>query len=378
MSNTTTNVMHKILAKGLLALREQAIFPRMVNGDYSAVAAEKGDTIDVPLSASQTAYDVAPSTYLSATDKAPSKVQIQLNNWKGTNFYLTDKEMVEIDRNEHFLPLQMSESVRALANAMNTTLHDEYKGVYGFAGTAGTTPFASTVNGATDSRKVLNQQLAPRSERRAILDYSAEANALALSPFSDAEKIMSADVKMEGEIGRKYGIDWAADDGVQTHTKGTVASVGVASTTAANSSTLGVTGTGALGTMTLGDVFSIAGNSTTYVCKATATITSAGVDVTIDPPLAAIASANAVITIKPTHTVNMVFHRDAFAFANRPLMASTADLSLGSQMVSMTDPQTGITMRLEVKRQNKRVVWELDILWGAKLVRPALAMRLAG
>ena len=197
-------------------------------------------------------------------------------------------------------------------------------------------------------------------------------------PFADAEKTLSSEVKIEGEIGRKYGIDWAADDGVQTHTKGTVASVAVASTTAANSSTLGVAGKGALGTITIGDVFTIAGNSQTYVAKATATITSAGVAVTIDPPLAAIASANAVISVKATHTVNLVFHRDAFAFANRPLMASTADLALGSQMVSMTDPQTGITMRLEVSRQNKRVIWELDVLWGSKLVRPAGAMRLAG
>jgi len=378
MANTTSAVMHKILAKGLLALREQAIFPRLVNGDYSTQAAEKGDTIDVPLSASQTAYNVSPSTYLSATDKAPSKVQIQLNNWKGTNFYLTDKEMVELDRNEHFIPLQMSEAVRALANSMNTSLHDQYTGVYGFAGTAGTTPFASTVAGATDSRKILNQQLAPRENRRAILDFSAEANALALSPFSDAEKVMSSEVKIEGEIGRKYGIDWAADDGVQTHTAGTVASITVGSTTAANSSTVMVKGAGALGTLVVGDVFSIAGNSQTYAVQATSTITSAGVDITINPPLAAIASSTAVITKKGDHTVNLVFHRDAFAFANRPLMASTADMALGSQMVSMTDPQTGITMRLEVKRQNKRVVWELDVLWGAKLVRPALAMRLAG
>lgn len=378
MANSLSTIKHKILAKGLLALREQAIFPRLVNGDYSAEAAEKGDTIDVPLTASQAAYDVTPSTFLSATDHTPSKVQIQLNNWKGSNFYLTDKEMAEVDKNEHFIPMQMSEAVRALANAMNTTLHNEYTGVYGWAGTAGTTPFASTVNGATDSRKILNEQLAPRSDRRAILDYSAEANALALSPFSDAEKIMSAEVKMEGEIGRKFGIDWAADDGVQTHTAGTVASVSISSTTAANSSTVGIKGDGALGTLVVGDIFSIAGNSQTYVVQATSTITSAGVDITINPPLAAIASSAAVVTKKASHTVNLVFHRDAFAFANRPLMASTADMSLGSEMVSMTDPQTGITMRLEIKRQNKRVVWELDVLWGAKLVRPALAMRLAG
>ena len=42
------------------------------------------------------------------------------------------------------------------------------------------------------------------------------------------------------------------------------------------------------------------------------------------------------------------------------------------------DPQTGITLRLEVSRQYKQVVWEFDLLWGSKLIRPELATRIAG
>ncbi|WP_159104325.1 P22 phage major capsid protein family protein [Sneathiella glossodoripedis] len=73
-----------------------------------------------------------------------------------------------------------------------------------------------------------------------------------------------------------------------------------------------------------------------------------------------------------------MFNRDAFAFANRPLAQSGAGAGLGSQIMSMTDPQTGLSLRLEVSRQYKQVIWEFDILWGVKLVRPELAVRLAG
>ena len=143
MSNTLDNIMPKILARGLLALREQAVMPRLVNGDYSAEARQKGDTIDVPIPTSQTVTDVTPAnTPPAPSDNTPKKVQVVLDQWKKTNFHLSDKDLVEVDRNAHFLPMQVSEAVRALANTVNENLLANYTKVYGYTGTAGTTPFA--------------------------------------------------------------------------------------------------------------------------------------------------------------------------------------------------------------------------------------------
>lgn len=379
MANSLDNIMHKILARGLLALREQAYMPRLVNGDYSREAAMKGATIDVPVPSGKTATDVVPGpTYASAANSTPNVVQIQLNNWKKSNFYLSDKDQLEIDRNEHFIPMEMSEALRALANAVNADIFEEYKGVYGFTGTGGTTPFASTVNAATNARKVLHSQLAPRDNRRGVLDFDAEANALALAPFADAEKVGSNGVKIEGEIGRKYGIDWYADDAVPTHTAGAGASaVTIGSAVAAGASSIDLTG-GNNVTLNKGDIFTIAGDTQTYVLNASVAVVSTGnVAASISPNLKADASSE-VVTLKGDHVVNLAFHRDAFAFANRPLAQSTQDMQLGSKIAMMTDPQTGISLRLEVSRQYKQVTWELDILWGAKLVRAELATRIAG
>ena len=210
---------------------------------------------------------------------------------------------------------------------------------------------------------------------------------MSLLAFDDAEKTMSTHVKIEGEIGRKYGIDWVADDAVPTHTAGTIytaaagAGVAVGSTTAVGASALKMaavsTGTG---NTAVGDIFTIAGDSQTYVVQAivSAISSAAPKDVSIDPPLKVIASADSAITFVNTHVVNMVFHRDAIAFANRPLVNSTTDMALGSRIMSMSDPVTGITLRLELSRQYKQVVWEFDILWGSNLVRGELATRVAG
>lgn len=384
MANDLSAVMPKILARGLMALREQAIMPRLVNSDYSADATKKGDTIDVPLPSAIAATDVTPSHLPPAMDDtAVNAVQISLDNWKKAGFHLTDREIMEIDADEGFVPMQMSEAIRALANAVNASVHAEYIGIYGLIGTPATTPFSGDVSAATLGRKLLNKQLAPRENRRGVLDFDAETNALNQPQFSDAEKTGSSTVKIEGEIGRKFGIDWYADDGIPTHTAGTASDDGsyaISTAASANAGAASVSLRTDTGTPTIlkGDVLSFAGHGQTYVATADAALDTGGVAVPLSPPLRAYVSNAANVSVEKSHVVNMLFHRDAFALAMRPLAAGLADLSLGNQILSMTDAKTGLSLRLEISRQYKQTVWEFDVLWGTRLVRPELAVRLAG
>ena len=101
---------------------------------------------------------------------------------------------------------------------------------------------------------------------------------------------------------------------------------------------------------------------------------------TISPALKADATDTAAITflddvVDSTGRVGLAFHRDAFALATRPLMASSTDLAMGSNIMSMTDPVSGLSLRLEVQRQYKQTTWEFDILYGVKCVRPEYACK---
>ncbi len=378
--NDLNAILDKILARALMVLREVAIMPRMVNADYSNEAVEQGDTIDVPISTAVPAIAVVPSNVPPVPGNTTTKkVQILLDQWfQNTPIHLTDKQLNEIDRRRHFLPMQLMEAIRGIANQVNLSIHNEYTGVYGYVGTAGTTPFGSDVTPATNARKTLNDQLSPKGMRRGVIDSSAEANALALAPFADAEKTQSTEVKMEGELGRKYGIDWASDDAVVTHTSGTfdanytVDDAGAALLLGDKAVVVQV-GTG---TFVVGDIITFAGDTQTYVI--TAAFAGGAGTIAIEPGLQIVPPDNAVITGKASHVVNLVFHKDAFAYANRPLVSNTIDMALGSQISSMSDPVTGIVLRLEVSRQHKQSVWEFDHLWGKKLVRAELATRIAG
>lgn len=389
MANTLTSLMPKILARGLQTLREQAVMPRIVNGSYSSEAAMFGSTIDVPVPTARAASDVTPSNTAPApANTTPGLVQIALDKWKKADFFLTDKDMLEIDKNRHFMPMQASEAIRSLANQVNADILAEYKGVYGYVGVAGTTPFATTTQAATDARKTLHSQLCPRMDRRVVLNFDAEANALGLAAFQDVDKAGDISVKREGEIGRKFGFDWFTDDQIPTHTS-TALSAGAATVNGAHAASAGSTDGGRTGTVSIakatnpsnlvkGDVLTFAGDSQTYTVLADVTLAVGNTTVSIAPALRTAKAGAEAVTLKASHVVNLAFHRDAFAFANRPLAQSSQDLALGNQIVSMTDPQTGISLRLEVSRQYKQVVWEFDILYGVKLVRPELATRIAG
>ena len=376
MTNDVSAVMPKILARGLMSLREQAIMPRLVNGNFSAHAAEKGDTIDVPIPADLTAENVTPGNIQPAPESITlQKVQIELKNWKKANFHLTDKEMMEVAGRDNFLPMQASSAIRALANAVNQSIHAEYKGIYGTVGTPGTTPFGSSSKDATQARKLLLQQRAPKENRYGVLNFDAEANALDLAAFADADKAGDVSAKMEGEIGRKYGINWYSDDHVSRHV---TEAAGTPRVVAAGSGGTTLVADGFSTKPAVGDVFTIEDRSQQYVVKAATDLSGGESTLTIAPALEPGFAEDEDLNFLASHEVNLVFNRDAFAFANRPLVQSSSENGLGNQIMSMTDPETGLSLRLEVSRQYKQIVWEFDILWGVKLIRPELAVRLAG
>jgi len=378
MSNDVSVVMPKILARGLMSLREQAIMPRLVNGNFSAEAAEKGDTIDVPLPADLEAVNVEPGSVAPANTRPDmEKIQIELNNWKKASFHLTDKEMMEVSGHENFIPMQVGSAIRALANAVNISIHQQYKGVYGLVGTPGVDPFATDSSDATAARKLLLKQRAPKENRYGVLNFDAEANALDLASFADADRAGSSSVKIEGEIGRKFGINWFSDDHVERH-ETAAASVGDITIDPAGVSGKTLQVSGFSSEPAEGDVFTVGAGTQQYVVNSATPVDGDTAILGVSPAFGPEVVDGAILTFVASHEVNLVFNRDAFAFANRPLAQSGTGDGLGSQIMSMTDPQTGISLRLEVSRQYKQVVWEFDILWGVKLVRPELAIRLAG
>jgi len=380
MANALSVLAPKILAQGLLALRGSVLMPSLVNRDYTSDAAKRGTVVTIPIPSAVATRTVAPgATPVAAPDIGPTQALVPLDQWKEAPFNLTDKEMLEVAENSVF-PMQASEAVKSLADTVNAFIFSKYKGVYGYAGTAGTTPFATTTVAGTDARKVLNNQLAPLNPRALVLNPDAEANALNLQAFQNYSWSNSADAIREGKIDRRLGFMFGMDQQVPSHTAGSLTGVvdtSGAGNTAGVSSVLLATGAGEAIALLEGDIITFANHSQTYVVTADMALgASLTGSVSIAPVLQVTVPTATVVTVKTSHVVNLGFHRDAFAFASRPLLDSGQ--GLGNIITSMTDPLTGLSLRLEISRQHKQTNWSFDILYGAALVRRELATRLAG
>jgi len=389
MSNTLTPLVHKIVARGLTVLRESALLPMLVNQEYSLAPKQKGQTIDVPVSKRSSTYPISPSNVdKAAEDTTIEYVPVTLDQWIGADFYLTDAERDRIDKDEYFLPATIQEKIRALANAVNAHILSKYWKIYGYVGTAGTTPFSNATDrtaakdGAMLAAK-LDAQLAPRTGRVALINPDAEAEALALPYFAHAEKSGDTNVITAATLGQKFGLQWFVESAIGTHTAGapgTTAAVDGAHTKSPNNltATLDVKGmTASTGTYKRGDIITIAGHTQTYTVLADATASAAGkvAGLQIAPGLQVDLAGDDVISIKASHVVNLGFTRECFALVTAPFETD----NLGTtEIASVRDPVTGLVLRLEVKRQYKQTKWEFDILFGAACVRPEFGVRLAG
>ena len=387
-SNTLTDLMPRIVARGLLRFREQAILPRLVNSSLSAEAARHGDAIRVPVSEPVTASDVTPAA--AAKQAPPTALQIvnvPLDNWKSASFFLTDAEMMQIEAESGFIPLQMSEAITALANAVNESILAEVEKTTTTIGSAGEVPFQNVAtptevwhgaNMAVTARKLLNLAAAPKTGRFAVIDYEMEANALGLPQFHDAQRAGTASVPMEGEIGRKFGIDWYSSD-LLPRNKQTIATVGVQA--AVNSRASRAELKLAFADIRIGDVLVVGSGQDATEHQITATGSAASgarATVTVTPAFGTRIATNDEVTVKRPYRVGVAMHRDAVALAMRPLAAAGLETGANGQIMSVSDPETGLSLRLEVTRQYKQTMWEFDILWGAKLIRPELVVAIHG
>lgn len=398
MPNMLQDIAPKILAMGLQELEANCITSRLVNTDYSAEGAQRGTTIDIPLPPKINSIDVVPAVVdQTLGDIQMDTVSIKMNNWKQAGFSINDKERGEIM--EGVMPVGIKAAANRLARDIDLSVLGLYRSVYNYAGTAGTTPMSSgNLNDVIAARTALVRNNCPMDGQiRALLNPVAEAAALSLPAFQQYLQAGTDITIKDGLIGRKLGLDWYMNQNLDSlrHVKGTApaslttASLPVSTVTADASdpvrhnprtvNTITLNGVASGDTIKSGDVFSVAGDTQTYVVNADATASGTSMTVAFSPAPKVQWPAASTVTFRASHDTNLVFHRDAFALVVRPFKEDPINSQVSAAYSqTMIHPKSGLPLRLKITGEGNQVSYRLDVLWGVGAVRPELAVRLAG
>lgn len=378
-SNDLSAIAPVLLMRGALLLKKQLMMPRLAMFDVKSEMAKQFETINVEIPNTIPVQDVTVATPNTPTGVVPTVIPITLDYWKEACFSLSDKDITQISANT--LPLSAEQAIYSLANAVDVQLLAEYKKIYNYVGAAGTTPDA--LEDIVNTMKVLNENAVPFSQRALLIDPTAHAKFSLLSDFINANKVGDDGTALkEASLGRKFMFDIFMDQNMPLHTKGTIAaSGGIASktTVAAGLKTAvlnDVSGGTLTGTLVVGDIITFANQTQSYVITELATASDNEITAKFEPALTTALADGTLVTVLGSHRVNLGFHSQAFCFASRQL--SEQGNQLGQIVMSVVDADTGVTLRLEIKRIHKAVQYSYDILFGTKCIYPERAVRLIG
>jgi hypothetical protein len=402
MSNSLLTI-DMITRKALEILENNLVITRNVNRAYddsfAVEGAKIGSTLRIRLPDRSLVTDGAA---LQVQDVSQQQVTLTVDSQKhiGVNFTTAELTMSLDDFADRVLKPRISQ----LAASIDADVANSYNNIFHSVGTPGTTPATSLV--LLQAQQKMNESAAVASPRYLTVNPAANAGLVEgmkglFNPVSTISRQFKSGLMGEGILGFE---ELAMSQSMKVHTNGSRAATGatVNDTPAEGDTAITLASAGNTLTFKKGDVFTIAdcfavnpqtrestGSLQQFVVTADATSTAGGA-VTLNFLPALYSASHALATVN-TITVNtkavtflgaastgypqnLAYHRDAITFA-------TADLIM-PQGVDMASRQVhnGISMRIvrQYDINNDRLPCRIDVLYGYKVIRPEMAVRVWG
>lgn len=367
---------------------------RTYDDSFAKTGAKIGDSLKIRL---PNEYTVRTGANLSTQTISEISTTLQVATQKGVDLTFTSADLtMSLD---DFSSRILEPAMSVLAANIEADALTMYKDVYNIVDQDGT---AFSWNTVLNGRKTLNDSLAPMDNNRSALLSTASSVKLvdALKGlFQDSTEISKQ--YREGKMGRSAGFDFYENTLLVPHTTGTAAKAttytvnGAVTTNGSTSVTVASTGST---TFNKGDVFTVAGcfrvhpetKVSTGVLQTfvvTADYAGGAGNVSFAPAIytsggrqnvvaAGMANGSAIVKVgagaSELLNADMVFHKDAFAFATADLLMPNGVDFASRQVLD------GISMRVvrQYAISTDTFPCRLDVLYGYKTIRPQLAARL--
>lgn len=280
---------------------------------------------------------------------------------------------------------QFSQAFRTLVNQMEADLFAAaYLGASRAYGTPGTSPFgvAADLSDAAQVRKILDDNGAPQSELHMVLGSAAVANlrgkqSLLLKVNESGSSKMLRDGSITDLPIEGFGMH--NSNAVQAVAAGAMANATTNATgyaVGATAITLALAGTGLVAA---GDIITFAGDTNKYVVAAVSFAganPAAGDTITLAAPglRVAIGASATAITVIAASTRNIAFQSQAIQLITRPPALPVGPdgkaMDMADDMITITDPISGIAFEIAVYRQFMQMVYHVRLAWGVQAIKP--------
>jgi hypothetical protein len=379
MANTLTGLIPTIYSALDVVSRELTGFiPSVYIDPDSAEKAAVNETISVPVPAAETAGNVtAGSVPPDDGDTTVASVEMSISKSRYVPVRFTGEEQKGLNNGgkyEEIVKGRFAQAFRTLANEIETDLAALYVGASRAWGTAGTTPFASSLADVAQIKKILDDNGCPDDGNRSlVINTTAGVNLRTLANLTQASANGSDQTLRSGILLPLMGLSVRESAQVKSHTKGTATGFdqnkAAGASYAIGDTAITVDGSDS-GTILAGDVITWAGDLNKYIVASTTASGAASGIITFNANgLRQTLAAGVEGTIGGNYTANMAFHRSALVLAAR-VPAAPAEGDMADDAMLVTDPATGLTFEIRLYKQYRRIKYEVSIAWGVKCIKP--------
>lgn len=373
MANTLTSLIPSLYESLDIVSRELVGAIPCVTLDANVSRAAVGQLVTSFVTPIAAATNITPGvTPPNDGDQTIGNVQLSITKARRVPFRWNGEETLGLNNNGSGAAAirnsQMTQAIRTLVNEMEVDVVTAARVAASRAyGTAGTTPFASTLGDPAQVRKILDDNGAPMNDRCLVIDTTAGAALRTLAQLTRVNEAGSSMTLRDGQLLDIHGFSVHESAGVSFNTKGTGASY----TSTAAGFPVGTTDipliTGS-GTVLAGDIVTFAGDTNKYVVV---TGVAAPGTISIGAPglRQAIPASATAMTIVNSSTGNLAFSGSSIVLATRsPALPDGGDMAVDRMVV--TDPRSGISFEVAMYAQYRQMQYEVSAVWGVKGIKP--------
>ncbi|HHM5016600.1 TPA: hypothetical protein ACRMAA_002012 [Pseudomonas aeruginosa] len=366
-----------VLPLALSRLRGQLTMPGLITINTKDESKHFGEEVTVPapvVFGEADEFDPVEGSKPSPINAEGVKVKLDKHIYK--EWTMSDREFLA-HAATNTLPSAMEGAVDAIAVSINKAIFNLYKDIGHFSGNLESVGSRDKQD-LIAARKVL-QDNKVLGNRKLVLTSDTEADLLL--EMSKVNETGDQTLVNEGFIGRKFGFDIYSDVQAPTHVAGTasaVAGIVTAGINLAGSPVLRVAGVDEGATFVRGDILNVAGGVSFSVAADVVADATGNVEIPVVSGLSVPFVAGVAVEVAGTHNVDLGFTSAAFMAAFR--MLETPATSGGVTISSMSDPITGIPLRLLTwyNGSTRATHWSLESFFGVKTIDPARALRMGG